>query len=66
VLAALLGEEIAIEFVIPVGEEHRLAPISTLRHMVGRPGTTKRAMRAKGALDREDFAADNGMVLGVE
>ena len=44
-LAALLAQEIAVEFIVGVGEEHGFAPISALRHMVWQAGTTKRAMR---------------------
>jgi hypothetical protein len=62
----LLGEEIAIEFVIRVREEHGLAPISAA-HVTwwGRPGTTKRAMGATGALGGT-ILRGHDMGLGVE
>jgi len=37
-LAALLAQEIAVEFIVGVGEEHGFAPISALRHMVWQAG----------------------------
>jgi len=37
-LTALLAREIAVEFIVGVGEEHGFAPISALRYMVRQAG----------------------------
>ena len=37
-LAALARQEVAIEFVVLVGEKHPLAPIAALRHMMRKAG----------------------------
>ena len=37
VLAALAGQEIAIEFVVVIAEEHPLAPVAALREVMGKP-----------------------------
>ena len=58
-LAALLAQEIAVEFIVGVGEEHGFAPISALRHVVwqagndetgdaGHEGFRMRALRVEG------------------
>jgi hypothetical protein len=48
-LTALARQQFAIELIVFFAEEHALAPIAPLRHMVGRPGTINRAMRAMGS-----------------
>jgi hypothetical protein len=64
-LAALARQEIAIKFIVLIAEEHALAPVAALRDMMGRPGTTKRAMQAMGA--PRDRRCQRGWTnLGVE
>jgi hypothetical protein len=48
-LATALGEEVTIERVVGRLEEYRLKPVAALGHMMGKPGTTIRPMRAMRA-----------------
>jgi hypothetical protein len=49
-LAALARQEVAIEFVVLVGEKHPLAPIAALRHMMGKARDNKAGDAGHGTL----------------
>ena len=51
-LAALLTQQIAIEFVVGVGEKHVLAPISALGDMMGQTGNDETGDAGHGRLAR--------------
>ena len=64
-LAALLGEEIAIELIIRVREEHGLAPVSPLRDVVGQAGDDEAGDAGHGSARLRDFAAVDDRVWGL-
>jgi hypothetical protein len=63
-LAALARQQVAIEIIVIFAEEHALAPITPLRHMVGKAGDDKSGDAGYGPLGESEAASRIGPLRG--